>query len=59
MLQTVVWINQYCINTATQNFTDPFVFAPERWLGDKKYESDNRDAMQPFSVGPRNCPGKL
>jgi hypothetical protein len=23
------------------------------------YESDKRDVVQPFSVGPRNCPGKM
>ncbi|KAF2680430.1 cytochrome P450 [Lentithecium fluviatile CBS 122367] len=56
---TVVWINHYCCNTATENFTDPFIFAPERWLGDPKYKSDKRDVVQPFSVGPRNCPGKM
>ncbi|KAF1979247.1 cytochrome P450 [Bimuria novae-zelandiae CBS 107.79] len=56
---TVISINNYCCNTATENYTDPFVFAPERWFGDKKYASDNRNAVQPFLVGPRNCPGKM
>ncbi|KAF2648229.1 cytochrome P450 [Lophiostoma macrostomum CBS 122681] len=56
---TVVWINHYCCNTATQNFRDPLLFVPERWLGGKTYESDKREVVQPFSVGPRNCPGKM
>jgi cytochrome P450 len=33
-------------------------FRPERWLGDPKYKTDEFDAMQAFSTGPRNCIGK-
>lgn len=40
------------------NFTEPFAFRPERFLGDPKYAGDSLDALQPFSVGPRNCIGK-
>ncbi|CCT76004.1 related to isotrichodermin C-15 hydroxylase (cytochrome P-450 monooxygenase CYP65A1) [Fusarium fujikuroi] len=40
------------------NFKDPRQFIPERWLGDTKYASDNRDVLQPFSTGPRDCIGK-
>ncbi|KAK8113383.1 hypothetical protein PG984_013909 [Apiospora sp. TS-2023a] len=39
------------------NFKDPDLFAPERWLGDPNYEDDKRNAHQPFSFGPRNCIG--
>ncbi|KAI1017797.1 hypothetical protein LB504_003823 [Fusarium proliferatum] len=39
-------------------FKDAESFVPERWLGDPKYEDDKRVAVQPFSVGPRNCIGK-
>ncbi|KAG4443210.1 hypothetical protein IFR05_001352 [Cadophora sp. M221] len=39
------------------NFKDPLEFHPERFLGDKKYASDDLAALQPFSVGPRNCIG--
>lgn len=39
-------------------FKDPEVLVPERWLGDPRYDNDKRDAVQPFSVGPRNCVGK-
>ena len=31
---------------------------PERWLGDKEFEEDNRKMVQLFSVGPRNCIGR-
>jgi aspirochlorine biosynthesis cytochrome P450 monooxygenase len=27
-------------------------------MGDPKYANDNRDVVQPFPVGPRNCPGQ-
>ncbi|UPL00875.1 hypothetical protein LCI18_011809 [Fusarium solani-melongenae] len=39
-------------------FRDPEAFVPARWLGEKKYDSDHKKALQPFSVGPRNCVGK-
>ncbi|KAK3321913.1 cytochrome P450 [Apodospora peruviana] len=41
------------------NFKDPEEFIPERWLpGSEYYYVDHREAMQPFSVGPRNCLGQ-
>ncbi|RDW75926.1 hypothetical protein BP5796_06747 [Coleophoma crateriformis] len=40
------------------NFKDPHRFVPERWLGDPAYANDNRLALQPFQVGPRNCIGR-
>jgi cytochrome P450 len=38
----------------------PHEFRPERWLEDRdeKYTNDKFDAMQPFSVGPRDCIGR-
>lgn len=30
---------------------------PERWLDDERYKNDRRDAVMPFSVGPRSCIG--
>ncbi|KAJ0415253.1 cytochrome P450 [Aspergillus carlsbadensis] len=49
--------------TSLSNFHNPSTFSPERWLADSKtdrsspYFSDNRDVMQQFSVGRRNCIG--
>ena len=56
--QTVVTINHYCANTSARNFRDPHTFIPDRWLDDPAYDGDKKDVVQPFSVGPRDCPGK-
>jgi cytochrome P450 len=40
-------------------FRKPYEFHPERWLGDPEFKDDQLDAMEPFSVGPRNCLGKV
>ncbi|KAI0385889.1 cytochrome P450 ClCP1 [Hypomontagnella monticulosa] len=55
---TVVAVWQYAVNHDTQFWTEPNTFAPERFAGDPKYKNDQLDAMQPFSVGPRNCIGR-
>ncbi|KAH7006917.1 cytochrome P450 [Ilyonectria destructans] len=39
-------------------FKDPESFIPERWLGDPRFDGDQKKALQPFSVGPRDCIGK-
>jgi cytochrome P450 len=43
---------------SSANFTLPEAFLPERWLGDPRFASDERSALQPFHVGPRDCIGK-
>lgn len=41
------------------NFRHPESFVPERWLAESdEYASDQKHALQPFSVGPRACLGK-
>lgn len=61
---TQVGVHQIGANWASKNFHQPNSFKPERWLpgpmSDPKspYFNDNRDARQPFSLGPRNCIGK-
>jgi cytochrome P450 len=40
------------------NFRDPDSFIPERFLGDERFVHDNRSALNPFILGPRNCIGK-
>ncbi|KAK3938549.1 cytochrome P450 monooxygenase [Diplogelasinospora grovesii] len=49
---------QWAIHYSESNFTKPTEFHPERWLGDPRFDTDRKDAFQPFSIGPRNCIGK-
>lgn len=44
-----------------QNFSEPFNFAPERWLRDQNqtaFEVINPHATMPFAIGSRSCIGK-
>lgn len=45
-------------NRSPLNFDQPDKFIPERFLGDRKFVSDKRGALQPFLTGPRNCLGR-
>jgi cytochrome P450 len=56
--QTVLGIWPWPMFHHPKHFAEPEVFAPERWLGDQKFEDDKRMALQPFSVGARDCIGK-
>ena len=42
------------------NFVEADSYHPERWLphADPKFAQDNKEAFEPFLVGPRNCLGK-
>lgn len=40
-----------------RNFRRPDDFVPERWIDDA-YAGDNKEASQPFSLGPRGCIGR-
>lgn len=55
---TQVGISQYAMYHTSSHFTDPKVYAPERFLGAEQYAKDKRHVIQPFSVGPRNCIGQ-
>jgi cytochrome P450 len=39
-------------------FTDPMSFCPERFQGDPRFVGDEREVLQPFHVGKRNCIGR-
>ncbi|KAF3037303.1 hypothetical protein E8E11_006273 [Didymella keratinophila] len=54
----MVMAPHYAMYTSPLNFKEPMSFAPERWLGDEKFDSDRKAALQPFSVGSRDCLGK-
>ncbi|KAF2791648.1 cytochrome P450 [Melanomma pulvis-pyrius CBS 109.77] len=55
---TRVFVSQDAAYRSPHNFKDPDSFIPERWLPNTGYDTDNKDVLLPFSVGPRNCLGK-
>jgi cytochrome P450 len=61
---TAVSVHQSAAYWSPTNFHRPQRYVPERWLPEAKsdpsspYFSDQRDVLQPFSVGPRNCIGR-
>jgi len=56
--ETRVSIPHYASYHSAAHFKDSEAFRPERFLGDSLYNNDVRDALQPFSFGPRNCIGQ-
>lgn len=57
--QTAVSVTHLGTFHLASNFQDAKSYVPERWTGeDPKYDSDNKSAVQPFSLGPRNCIGQ-
>ncbi|KAJ5100525.1 hypothetical protein N7456_006577, partial [Penicillium angulare] len=55
---TIVSVHQAAAYLSEYNFKHATDFIPERHLNDPRFASDNKDALQPFSVGPRNCIGR-
>ncbi|POS76855.1 isotrichodermin C-15 hydroxylase [Diaporthe helianthi] len=58
---TVLQVPSWASLHLDENFTDPWDFVPERWLGDAcpaRYADDNRDVFNPFSQGQRSCLGR-
>ncbi|KAI9149656.1 Trichothecene C-4 hydroxylase [Paramyrothecium foliicola] len=62
--QTKVGVHALAAYTDPMNWHKPELFLPERWLPEAKkdesspYYNDRRNALQPFSVGPRSCIGR-
>ncbi|KNG84868.1 cytochrome P450 monooxygenase [Aspergillus nomiae NRRL 13137] len=56
--KTSVAVASWATYQSSSNFKDPQLFLPERWLGTGQGDEDVKAAMQPFSVGPRACPGR-
>ncbi|KAK1955641.1 cytochrome P450 [Colletotrichum sublineola] len=54
---TIVGVNQFATSRSTSNFYDADSYRPERWLDPRpaEFESDDRDAFNPFGYGPRKC----
>ena len=57
-IQTYVQFSTHVAHRSAANFKDADMFIPERWLGGEEFAADNREASQPFSVGPRSCIGR-
>ncbi|KAF7533672.1 hypothetical protein G7054_g6888 [Neopestalotiopsis clavispora] len=59
---TTVSVYSWAATHSPDNFARPNEFVPERWLEDAehqaRYASDNKEASQAFSLGPRGCIGK-
>ncbi|KAJ5901463.1 sterigmatocystin biosynthesis P450 monooxygenase stcL, partial [Penicillium taxi] len=56
---TNVHVPHYASYMSDSNFLRAKEFLPERWLqSDPQFEADQRDTLQPFSMGARNCLGK-
>ncbi|KZL72932.1 cytochrome P450 [Colletotrichum tofieldiae] len=55
---TRVMVSQWPMYHNDKHFAQPDSFIPERWLGDPRFVDDNKSALQPFSLGPRNCIGR-
>ncbi|KAG4442095.1 hypothetical protein IFR05_002432 [Cadophora sp. M221] len=57
---TSVAVAQLATYHSSTNFHDPERFAPERWLPNppEEFSKDVKEALNPFSTGPRNCIGK-
>ncbi|KAI0407176.1 cytochrome P450 [Xylaria palmicola] len=53
---TIVSTSPVAAGLSSANWTDPYEFKPERWIG--RNEKDRTDAVQPFSLGPRGCLGR-
>lgn len=57
-----VGVHHYSTFHHPDNFYQPEEFLPDRWLPGTRdrppFANDNKDCMQPFSFGPRNCLGK-
>ncbi|CAG8971040.1 hypothetical protein HYALB_00005278, partial [Hymenoscyphus albidus] len=54
---TVVGIWHWSMSRSPRYFLHPDEFHPERWLDDPRFKNDQKQAYQPFAVGPRNCIG--
>jgi cytochrome P450 len=56
--ETRVSCHHWSTYHSSANFTDPYSYIPERWLGAEKYAGDAFSAHQPFGAGYRNCIGQ-
>jgi len=55
-----VGVHQYAAGRSRDNFFEPDVFIPERWLDNapRACAQDVKSAVQPWTLGPRACLGR-
>ncbi|KAF2096875.1 cytochrome P450 [Rhizodiscina lignyota] len=54
---TTVGVSHFSMGRAPEYFSRADEFHPERWLDGPLFKNDQKEAAQPFAVGPRNCVG--
>jgi cytochrome P450 len=56
---TSVTMNLWAANRSASNFHRPTEFLPQRWLKSPPaaFNADDKAALNPFGIGPRNCIG--
>ncbi|KAK2033467.1 cytochrome P450 [Colletotrichum zoysiae] len=52
---TEVILSQWPFQHSDEYFAQPDAFIPERFLDDPRFVNDNKSALMPFGIGPRNC----
>ncbi|KAH8884933.1 cytochrome P450 ClCP1 [Thozetella sp. PMI_491] len=55
---THVAVHHYAAYHYSANWLKPFEYHPERFLGDPEFAADEREVLQPFHIGTRNCVGR-
>ncbi|KAK4209464.1 cytochrome P450 [Rhypophila decipiens] len=60
---SLVEVQQWSVNHSKDNWEDPWAFKPERFLEESQKDGEEAgrnvlEALQAFSLGPRNCIGK-
>ena len=56
---TTIGVHHMATYRREEFFKTPNEFHPERWLGGTEFKDDDLDAVENFSVGARNCIGKV
>ncbi|XP_054766004.2 cytochrome P450 2J4-like [Lytechinus pictus] len=54
---TIVIPNLWAVHHDPKDWCDPHVFNPDRFLSEDGQSVLNNDALMPFSIGRRDCPG--
>lgn len=59
VVQMFVQVSIFAANMSATNWASPTSFGPERWIAPYgEYAQDQRQSLQPFSLGARVCIGK-